>query len=337
MSSDVRTLSTTHKDGDALPVGVIGVGSMGSNHARILSQLQGANLIGVNDVDQHRASDVALSNGTHALERSELLRSVDAVSVAVPTAYHYEVVKECIEAGVDVLVEKPFVDDIAKGKELARLARRNDIVLQVGHIERFNPAVQAVIDIVSDLELIAISTTRVGPPLSRVVSDDVVLDLMVHDLDIVLAIADEIPTTIDATGRRDGQYATAQLTFPDELVCTLTASRVTQRRMREMEITCDNCQITVDYLDQSVNIHRHASPEYTQNDGTIAYRNESVIERPLIETEEPLKRELSAFIEASRNDSTPVVTAEDGLRVLEVAIEITREVGIQTEPKVYSQ
>jgi predicted dehydrogenase len=310
---------------ESVRVGVIGVGSMGANHARVYRQLPEATLVGVVDWDEERASEVAARNGTTATSRRELLDRVDAVSVAVPTEYHYGVVSDCLDAGVDILVEKPFVHDLSKGEELARRARSEGVVLQVGHIERFNPAVEAALDISGELDVISVTSRRLGPPVERAGNDGVVSDLMIHDIDVVLTLADEKPSSITAVGCQEGRYASAQLTFPDGLVSTLIASRITQRRVRELEITTENCQITVDYLDQSVRIHRQSEPEYTRSEGTLRYRNKSIVEQPIVESEEPLKRELGAFIEASRNNQTPPVTAEDGLAALEGVGQITAE------------
>lgn len=321
--SSQRTQLTADSDGTStVEVGVIGVGSMGQNHARAYRQLSGTTLVGVTDLDGERAQRVADVNETEAFGLNELLEQVEAVTVSVPTSAHFETARTCLDAGVDVLVEKPFVDDIADGHRLVDIAEREDRVLQVGHIERFNPAVQAMFDVVDGFDVIASTARRVGPPVERPIDDGVIADLMIHDIDVVLALAGCRPSDVDAMAASDGQYATALLRFPNGLVCSLTASRVTQRRARELHITTDECQIAVDYLDQSVEIHRQSHPEYTQTDGQLRYRNECVVERPMVERGEPLKAELSAFTEAVRTRSSPQVTAQEGLHVLEVAEKI---------------
>lgn len=319
MSEQIAELTHQPDAEMAVDVGVIGVGSMGQNHARVYHQLPGANLVGVADADVDRAAAVAARHETNQLDVGELLDTVDAVSVVVPTAHHYEVARRCLERGVDILVEKPFVLEVSEGHELDRLAHRDGLVLQVGHIERFNPAVRAMFDVVEASDVIATTAHRLGPPVERTIDDGVIMDLMVHDLDIILALLDSSPVSIDAVRTQGGQYATAQLTFPDEIIASFAASRVTQRRIRQLDITAVDCQIAVDYLDQSVHIHRRSQPEYTRDDGSLRYRNESVIERPMVERGEPLKAELESFLEAVRNRDTPVVTGEDGIRIVELA------------------
>lgn len=300
-------------------VGVIGVGAMGEHHVRVYRQQPSARLVGISDADPERTTAIAEKYGTEAYETEALLEAVDAVSVAVPTPVHADLVERCIDAGVDVLVEKPFVDDIDRGETLANRATQAGVIVQVGHVERFNPAVETMLDIVRDLEVVAVDARRLSPPVERHIADSVVTDLMIHDLDIMLALTETTPTTINASGRSDGEYACAQLTFPDELVCSLTASRMTQRRTRKLDITTTDRQVAVDYLDQSVQMFRQSQPEFNHADGTLKYRNQRVIERPMIESEEPLKRELAAFIEAVNERSRPVVAPEDGLAVLRIA------------------
>lgn len=317
-------------------VGVIGVGSMGENHARVYRELQGTRLVGVADLDDDRANQVAEANLTDPLPSAALIEAVDAVSVAVPTPAHFEVTKACIEAGVDVLVEKPFVASLDDGRMLARMAREHDVVLQVGHIERFNPAVQSMLSVADGLNIIATAARRVGPPVDRPDLDGVIMDLMVHDLDVVLELAGAMPSSIDAVVSQDGQYATAILTFPNDSVCTLTASRVNQRRIRDFEVTANECQIAVDYLDQGVHIYRQSRPEYTREDGFLRHRSERVIERPIVEHGEPLKNQLASFVAASRSGEEPSVTADDGLRVIEVAQRIL-DVANETELPLEAQ
>lgn len=322
--SDTATLTRPAEAIHTVDVGVVGVGSMGQNHARVYRHLPGANLVGVADADEQRAASVASRHETDPVPADELLRSVDAVSIAVPTAHHYEVARRCLDHNVDVLVEKPFVRDLEQGRELESLARRKGLVIQIGHIERFNPAIRALVDVIDGLDVIAASAHRLGPPVEREIDDGVIMDLMVHDLDVVLSLLDAWPTSIDAAGNRDGQYATAQLTFPDDTICTFTASRVTQRRIRQLDITAAECQVAVDYLDQSVHIHRRSQPEYTRDDGSLRYRNESVVERPMVERREPLRAELESFLESVRTRTPPVVTAADGIRTVELAERIER-------------
>lgn len=304
-------------------VGVVGVGSMGRHHARVYSELPGVTLSGVADIDEERARAVARDYGTHALATEELLDTVDAVSVAVPTASHYETVKTYLEGDVHVLVENPFVENRERGRELAAIAEQRDLVLQVGYIERFNPATRALADIVPDLDVVSVDVERRIPPLAGDSSDSgsngdsVVTDLIVHDLDILLSLVDAEVDSLSAAAH-DGRHASVQFQFDDGSVAALTASRLTQKTVRRLSITALTCRVEVDFVGQTVEIHRPvADPVQSNADGR--YRHESVVERPAVENGEPLTAELESFTESVRDGTEPVVTAEDGLRVLELA------------------
>lgn len=303
--------------------GVIGVGSMGQNHVRVYRELPETVLVGVHDVDMEQAGSVADAFGTTALGMDELLETIDLVSIAVPTQFHYDTACACIEAGVNVLIEKPFVDDLDNGRELIALADQHDVRLQVGHIERFNPAVMTLMGLLDDLDIIAIETRRLGPPLEREIDDTAVMDLMIHDLDILLSIFGEDVDEVSAAGTHESNYATATIQMPSGRIGQLTASRVTQQKVRELTITAESCRVIVDYIDQSIEITRQSLPEYVKQEG-FRYRHENIVEQVLVERREPLKNELSAFAEAVRTDSEPIVTGEDGLRALALARKIDR-------------
>jgi predicted dehydrogenase len=310
--------------GDVLKAGVIGVGSMGQNHARIYSELSGVELVGVADVDEAKAAEVAARCGTESMSMARLLREADMVSIAVSTQYHYQVAKQCLEAGTHVLVEKPFVETIEQGEELIELANANGLVLQVGHIERFNPAVQTMYDILDGIDPIAVECHRVGPPLDRDIETGVIMDLMIHDLDVVLALVDDELVSAAARASKDEQLATAQLEFANGTIGVFTASRVSQRRARTIEITTEDCVVSVDYSSQSVDIHRESRSEYESENGEMHHRKESIIERPFIQTVEPLKEELEAFRDAIVNGTDPIVDGADGLRALALGQTLTQ-------------
>ncbi|GAB7095378.1 Gfo/Idh/MocA family oxidoreductase [Halolamina litorea] len=310
-----------------LRAGVIGVGSMGRNHARVYQELSECELVGVADADAAAADAVATEFDTEAYDTIELLARADAVSVAVPTPVHEPVVRDCINTGVDVLVEKPFVDDPAVGRELAEAAATAGVTLQVGHIERFNPAVRTLLSGFRDLSVIAVTAERLGPPLEREIAAGVTFDLMIHDIDLLCTLLGATPTLVSATGAGDGEYATSTWTNDDGVVASLTASRLTQERVRRLTVTAEECRIVVDLLDQTVEVHRRSSPEYVAANGDVRHRIESVIERPFVESGEPLKRELAAFLEAAAEGTTPLVTAEDGIRAVELASAVAAKLG----------
>lgn len=308
---------------DRLSVGVIGVGTMGHNHARVYRELPSAELVGVSDANPERAREVADSYDTRAMDVEALLAAVDAVSIAVPTRYHYETARAAIEAGVHVLVEKPFVEHSRHGRRLIEQAHAHDVTLQVGHIERFNPAIRRLEDIVPDLDVVAIDARRLGPPVERDIDVNPVLDLMIHDIDIARSIVDSSVTGVQATKSGDDPYVSANLEFDTGVVATLTASRITQRKVRKFSITARECLVAVDYIGQSVEIHRHSLPEYIEQNGDVRFRHQNIVERPTVENDEPLKTELESFLEAAATGSKPVVTGDDGLEVLQIAEQIT--------------
>lgn len=316
--------------------GVIGVGSMGRNHARVYSELPNVELVGVADLDRAAARSVAQDYGTVVSDADDLLATADLVSVAVPTAAHPAMLERCIDAGVHALVEKPYVDDLARGRELAERARKAGLVLQVGHIERFNPAVRALADVVPNIEVLAVDAQRLGPPRNREVADSAVFDLMIHDIDVICALLDGTPVTVDAAGAADDHYATASCRFSDGVIASLMASRVTQRKVRKLGITARECRVCVDYMNQSVEIHRHTAPAYIESDGAVRERVESVVERPIVENGEPLKAELESFVASVASGTEPVVTAEDGLRAVEVARRIDDVATERRETEVVS-
>jgi predicted dehydrogenase len=316
---------------ETVKAGVVGVGNMGSHHARVYSELTGVDLVGVSDVDGQRARAVAEQFDVETYGRESLLDRVDIVSIAVPTEYHYEIGLEAIEAGTHLLIEKPFVRDLDAGRELMEAAHNCDLVLQVGHIERYNPAFEAFKEVMAESDPIAIASRRQGPPVDRNGSDDVVFDLMIHDIDIVTTIADAPVASISAMEVDNNPHVVAQFRFENGLIATLTASRVTQERIRDLAITAEECQIDVDYMDQSVQIHRHSLPEYVVADGDVRYRHESVIERPTVENGEPLKNELEEFTDAVRTGDEPRTPAADGLRTVELASRIQKAANRTTD------
>jgi len=317
---------------DKFRVGVVGVGSMGYHHARVYNELPGVELVGVCDVDDQRAREVAQEFDTRALPRHRLLETVSGASIAVPTRHHTDIAGEAVEAGTHVLVEKPLVIDPAAGRRFLRSAEAAGVVVQVGHVERYNPAIGALRDVLADADPLAVSARRQGPPVDRDSADSIVFDLMIHDIDIVLSMADTPVTDVTAMRVPGRSHAVAQLSFAEGLVATLTASRITQERIRELSITAENCQIDVDYMDQSVQIHRHSLPEYITTDGDVRFRHESVIERPTIESGEPLKNELSSFVDSIVEGTEPRTTGRDGLRAVEVATQIEAALDPAREP-----
>ncbi|MFW5964940.1 MAG: Gfo/Idh/MocA family oxidoreductase, partial [Natronomonas sp.] len=193
------------------------------------------------------------------------------------------------------------------------------VTLQVGHVERFNPAVQAVSEFADELDIVALEAQRLGPPVDRAGDDGAVMDLMIHDIDIALSLLGESVVDVRTTGTADGEHVTSMLTFEGGSVATLTASRITQKKVRTLALTAEDCRVDVDYTSQDVTITRQTTPEYIEANGGLRFRSETVVERPTVKNGEPLKAELASFVDCVRTGTPPEVTGEDGLRALEVA------------------
>ncbi|MCU4975359.1 Gfo/Idh/MocA family oxidoreductase [Halobacteria archaeon AArc-m2/3/4] len=306
-------------------VGVIGVGTMGIHHARVYNSLPSVNLVGVHDVYGERAEQVARSYDSEAMSLEALLSRVDAVSIAVPTKFHYDTAISCLDAGVATLIEKPMVADLDAGRRLFSKAKQAGVPVQVGHVERFNPAVSALKDLIAEQHVFDITCLRLGPSPGTRITDNAVFDLMIHDIDVVLSLANSMPTSVKGTGVANNEHVSALLKFESGMMASLTASHVTQRKIRTLRVTTEACLIDLDYFNQTINIYRRSDPEYLDDNGGLKYRHEGVVEQLSIPKEEPLQLELESFIRAAAADETPQVTVEDGLNAIKVAHRIDRE------------
>jgi predicted dehydrogenase len=310
--------------------GVVGAGHMGQYHILALAELWDVELVGICDADAGRAQEIAAQYGTRAVAtHQELAGLVDVATVAVPTERHFEVARDLLEAGVHVLVEKPMAPTLEEAKELFRLARQRARVLHVGHVERFNGAVQELRKIVE--QPVLIESRRLGPFVPRVQNDSVVMDLMIHDIDIVLGLVDSEPRRMTALGRsihsQQADVANVQILFDSGAMATITASRATEEKIRTLSITQPDAYIVLDYADQDIQIHRRAAQEYTLNRESIRYRQASFVERLFVHKDNPLKLEIRHLISAARaakaTGQVELAETED-LRSLAVALEIER-------------
>lgn len=308
--------------------GVVGVGSMGVHHARVYEGLDGVTLAGVVDEDGERAASVAADHDTTARKLDDLLAAVDVASVAVPTPHHHAVATECLEAGVHTLVEKPLVTDVGRGEELAALADARDLVLTAGHVERFNPAVETLSRLLPDLDVLAFEARRLGPPRADDRGGDVVLDLMIHDLDVIASLVDGPAETVGAAAVSDGSHVTATLRYDSGPVASLTASRATHRKVRRLEVVAADRLVVVDYLDQSVEIYRRSLPSFVSDAEGLRYRHEQVVERPMVGNREPLVAELEAFVDAARGERPPAMTPAEALAAVATASEVRERAGL---------
>jgi predicted dehydrogenase len=305
-----------------LRVGVIGVGHLGQHHARLYAALPGSTLVGVTDHDATRAQAVADKHGARLYPKvSALLSEVDAVSIAVPTSAHHAVAKLCLDAGVHVLVEKPITVTLPEAADLIDAARRRGCVLQVGHIERFNPGIRAVRSEIHAPGFI--ECHRLSPYGERGTDVDVVLDLMIHDLDMVLSFKPGDVEEVRAAGvpvlSSTVDIANARIAFTSGCVANFTASRVSTTRMRKLRLFQRDAYLSVDYQ------ARHAA---------ILRRRVGANQRPEIFMEpaktiddEPLKLELEAFLHAIASGTPPVVSGEDGAAALALAHQVLASIG----------
>jgi predicted dehydrogenase len=295
-------------------VAVVGVGALGQHHARVYASLPSATLVGVCDKDEARAGDVARTHGVAVLHGlDEVIAAADAVSVAVPTGVHHPVARRLLEAGKDVLLEKPMTVTLEEADDLIALATSKGAVLQIGHIERFNPATVLLLAEARGPRFI--EAHRLGSFSPRSLDIDVVLDLMIHDLDIVLALDGSEVVQVDAVGvpvlTSKVDIASARLRFRSGLIANLTASRVSTEKVRKFRVFAPRTYISADFAAKETQVSR------LTDRGTG--RPEIVVERTSSPDQEPLRLQLEAFLRVVGERGAPVVSAADGRRALALA------------------
>lgn len=309
---------------EKIRVGVIGVGKLGQHHARIYSTMPDVLLVGVCDADESRAKDVAKKyTAQWYREYAQLIGCVDAVSIAVPTPLHHEVASRFLDARVHCLVEKPITVTMEHAEDLVQRACHNNVVLQVGHIERFNPAVIEAQKYIHHPRFIDVN--RLGPYDPRVSHVGVVLDLMIHDLDIVMFLTGAQVVSLEAVGAKVfsqcEDIANARIRFDNGCVANISASRISLDTMRKIRIFQDEAYLSLDYEKQHLKIYRkkHATVSSFRDIDMIA---------PKIQKSEPLLMELSDFIRCVRVGATPIVDGVRGKNALELALEITNRIAM---------
>ncbi len=310
---------------EPIRVGVVGVGNMGQHHTRVLSMLKDVELVGVADVNVERGIDTASKYRVRFFEDyRDLLLHVDAVCVAVPTRLHHQVGMTCLHAGVHVLVEKPIAASIAEAESLVNAAAASQCILQVGHIERFNPAFQELNKILKAEELLALEAHRMSPYADRANDVSVVLDLMIHDIDLMLELAASPVVKLTASGSRASDsgfldYVTATLGFANGIVATLTSSKVTHRKIRRIAAHCKNSLTEADFLNNEILIHRRTTANCMTDHGQVLYRQDGLIEKVYTSNIEPLNAELEHFVGCVRGGNQPSVGGEQALKALRLA------------------
>lgn len=299
-----------------ISIGVAGVGSIGRNHARVLSELPGVRLAAVYDTDPERARALAEEFNTEAVgSLEELAAKVEAATVATPTVTHVEVASLLLRAGRHVLVEKPIAASSDEAQQLVDLAHEQQRILQVGHIERFNPVMGELERRLTEPRFI--EAHRLSPFPNRSIDIGVVLDLMIHDLEIILHLVDSPVTSVDAVGvpvlTRREDIANARLRFANGCVANVTASRISPEALRKIRVFQPDGYLSLDYREQK---------------GELFWREDGRIQRQAVavEKDEPLKLELAAFADCAREGLTPRVSGREAAAALDLAIQITRQI-----------
>ncbi|HRZ87235.1 MAG TPA: Gfo/Idh/MocA family oxidoreductase [bacterium] len=295
---------------------VIGVGHLGRHHARVYTEIPGVELVGVVDTNARQGNKIARKCRTQYYETIDpLLDRINVASVVVPTPAHFAVAEKLLKRGINVLIEKPMTETLEQAEKLVQLKKEAGVVLQVGHIERFNPAIMAVKGLVYNPMFVEVH--RLCPYNPRGTDVGVVLDLMIHDIDILLNLVPSRVCDIRAVGihvvSKNDDIANARIEFENGCVANISASKIGNKEMRKIRIFQENAYISLDYQNQ---------------EGLIYSMNGKKISRRKIpfKKDEPLKREISSFIECVRKHSEPVVSAEQGKQALEIAMEIVSQI-----------
>jgi predicted dehydrogenase len=299
-----------------LRIGIAGLGHIGKNHARILAELPDCELAAVFDTNADTAREIAEKHGTRAMSTlEEFADAVDAATIATPTPAHYPIAEQLLNAGKHLLVEKPITETTADARKLVDLAHQAGRILQVGHVERFNPVMSKLEQLLTQPRFI--EAHRLSPYPNRSIEIGVVLDLMIHDLEIILHLVRSPVKSIDAVGvpvlSRGEDIATVRLHFQNGCVANVTASRISPEKLRKIRVFQREGYVSLDYQNQTGEIYRLTG-------GRI------IREEVEIEKDEPLKLELAAFVECARQGKQPKVSGFEGAAALELAVEITRRI-----------
>lgn len=297
-------------------VGVIGVGSIGIHHARIYSELKGAKLVGVVGADFSKTQGIASKYNCKAYNNHiEMMDVVDAVSIAVPTTMHYQVAMDFLKNNKDILIEKPITSDVKEAEELILEAEKGGRILQVGHLERFNAGVSLISTMIEEPKFI--ESQRLSPFLGRGIDVDVTLDLMIHDIDIILSLVASEISDLRATGARvftdNIDISHAWIEFKNGCIAEVVASRISSEKVRQLKVFQYNTYLSLDYQNQEVTCYRNVNNK---------------IEKEIKRTakKEPLREQLVSFVECVKNRTKPVVSGLEGKEALKVALRISEEI-----------
>lgn len=319
-------------------VAVIGAGMMGKNHLRTYKNLNGVDLIGVYDIFPEACKAAAETFGIKAFSSLEdVAKEVDAVSVVTTSVTHAEVGEFFLNKGIHCLMEKPLATTEMQCQKLIKAAKKNNVTLLVGHIEQFNPAVEQMHKLLSDTSKIcALSAHRMSAASGRITDVDVAMDLMIHDVEVILSLVKSPVVNVQAsavktkTSPKGKDFITALLEFENGVTADITASRITQARVRTLSVTTDTNYIDMDFINQSINVHTQGRMPYVNQDEIpdwMHYGLKGSVEQLFIPTNQPLQAELNHFMNCVRGTETPRITGEAALEALKVIWEIEDKLG----------
>ncbi len=305
--------------------GVIGVGRMGTYHVGILSELDKVELSAVVDIDSKSRQIIEKNYETQGFDNyRDIYDKIDVAVVAVPTGMHYPIAKDLLNAGIHVLLEKPCAKKLDHARELFQIAEDKNLTLHIGHVERFNGAVQELHKIVESP--IFVECKRMGPFSNRIKDDGVVLDIMIHDIDIILNLIKSKVVKVHVLGSSvfsdKDDLVNAQLKFENGCIANIIASRASQNQVRTLSVTQKDSFVVLDYTDQEIYVHRKSSSEHKLSKDSLRYKQESLVERIFVHKDNPLKLELQHFLDCATNGSPRKVAIDNELYSLKIALDI---------------
>ncbi len=315
---------------DKVNISIIGVGRMGQFHLNVVSQINHINLSGIYDADENHLNEISQKHNIRKFNSlDEAIDNADAVIIASPTIHHFEIAKKAVEKGKHVLVEKPMTETYAQALELEEIVKQKNVILQVGHVERFNGALQELHHIIEKPYLI--EARRLAPFTPRITDVGVVFDIMIHDLDIVTSLVKKPIIKFSASGKRirtnNEDIASALLEFEDSTIATISASRVTQEKIRTLAISTEEAYFILDYATQDITIHRQAASQSNIKTSVgINYKQESIIERVFIHRDNPLKLEDEHFANCILGKDKRFVSIEDDVNTIKLTEAILKEI-----------
>ncbi len=313
-----------------IKIGIIGLGHMGSFHASVCSQISSVKFVGIADPNEQNWEKLKNKDLIKVKNYHDLLPLVDAVIIAVPTDLHYPIARECLSQGKHILLEKPLARTLEQAQELFILAATSNVALHVGHVERFNGAIQELKKIIHEPYLI--ECHRMGPFLARVQNDSVILDLMIHDLDLVLSLINSPIKKINLHGNKihtpSCDIAAVTITFENGTLASIVSSRASQIKKRTMNIHQKDAFISLDFATQDIAIHKRASTSFNIGPDALTYKQESTIEHLFVYKDNPLKQEVEYFIDSIANKKN-LINAEQDLTALDVTFKLEQELGLR--------